>query len=389
LLFELRTYLRIVRLALREEKSRRRRRVVVVALVAIPVLAALNAVCFALDPLFFPGFRRVEVRAPVFIVGHARSGTSLMHRLMACDEERFSWFATWELFLPSLLQRKLVRLLGACDRRFLGGRIARGITDWEDRAFARGRGMHPMSLTGPEEDEFLMALSCASGTVTTFFPYLRELEYLYFTDQRPVRQRRRVLSFYRACVRRQLYQNGPEKTHLSKNPVFSGKMESLIEAFPDARFIVLERSPLETIPSLLKMMERNWRASDCARPWIDDSLEVLARQSIHTYTQPLEVLARHPEIRSTIVDYRDLVTSPARAVEAAYAALDMTVSPALAAQLEREEARHADHRTEHVYDLAEFGLSRAEIRSQLAPLFARFGWDVASETGETRTGAST
>ena len=63
------------------------------------------------------------MRTPVFVVGHARSGTTLLHRLLSEDTERFSVFLYWELFFPSLLQKKVIRWLIACDRRF-GGRIA-------------------------------------------------------------------------------------------------------------------------------------------------------------------------------------------------------------------------------------------------------------------------
>ena len=36
-------------------------------------------------------------------------------------------------------------------------------------------------------------------------------------------------------------------------------MEALIEAFPDARFVVPIRNPNETIPSLLKLMRSGWK----------------------------------------------------------------------------------------------------------------------------------
>ncbi len=51
----------------------------------------------------------------------------------------------------------------------------------------------------------------------------------YYVDERPKRERNRLLGFYEECVKRQLYLNGPEKIHLSKNPTFSGRVESSIE----------------------------------------------------------------------------------------------------------------------------------------------------------------
>ena len=46
--------------------------------VPVSVLILLNQLCLLLDHVLFPGFRRVRVERPVFIIGHARSGTSLL-----------------------------------------------------------------------------------------------------------------------------------------------------------------------------------------------------------------------------------------------------------------------------------------------------------------------
>ena len=280
----------------------------------------------------------------------------------------------WEMFLPSLTQRWLVRRAAALDAR-LGAPLGRRIRAFEDRAFAKGRQMHPMGLDQPEEDEFLMALPFCSATVALIFPFLRELQpWDRFDERLPARRRRRILRFYREAVRRQLHRSGPERTHLAKNPVFSGKVASLLEDFPDARFVVCVRSPFETIPSLQKMMERNWKASDVDRARIADSLEVLAENSFAAYWHPFEVLDARPDVIWTTVRYEALVARPRETVEDVYRELGLPVTPALREALEAEEARAREHRSEHVYSLDEYGLTRDRIRTELEPLFERFGW---------------
>ena len=235
--------------------------------------------------------------------------------------------------------------------------------------------MHPMSLTGPEEDEFLMALSFCSGTVAMVFPYLRELQpYTRFDQLLGDKTRRRVMAFYRECVRRQLYLNGQDKIHLSKNPVFSDKVKSLIETFPGAHFVVMVRDPCETIPSILKMMERNWKASHCQADRITDSLKVLRENSINTYLHPFAVLDGRKDTVWTVVRYEELVEHPKRTVEQVYEDLAIPVSHAMEQRLVAEEARAKKHRADHLYSLEEFGLVREEIRRELAPLFDRFEW---------------
>ena len=229
--FDVRTWFRMLRLSRREE-PRARRAIRFALLVVVPLVATFNAVCLALDDVLFPGWRKVRVRTPVFIVGHARSGTTLLHRLMCMDGDRFSYFRLYEMFFPSVLQKKALRGVGRLDRR-LGGPLERRLKAWDDRQFEATKDQHAMGLFKPEEDDFVYTLSCASGFWIVMVPYMDQLDF-YFVDEWPDRRRRRHMRFYEQCVRRQLYINGPDKVHLSKNPTFSGRVESLIETFPDA-----------------------------------------------------------------------------------------------------------------------------------------------------------
>ena len=383
--FDFDTYRRMFRLARREENAANRRKLLFILLVLLPIVSTVHAVFFFLDYVFYPGLREVDVHAPVFIVGHARSGTTLMHRLMSRDTERFSFFLLYEMFFPSLIEKKLLRFVAECDRRYLGGAIENRIDAWEARKFAKTQDMHATGLTAPEEDDFIHTFSCASGFWIVLFPYMGELDF-YYVDERPPKKRRRLMGFYKECVKRQLYLNGAEKSHLSKNPTFSGRIESLIEAFPGARIVVLMRNPYETVPSLLKLMKRSWQLRRWNDAQMSRSLRVLADQSFHTYRYPLEVLARHPETRHAVVDYRELVDQPKRVVERVYEQLGFPVSPEYAAVLEAEQNRAKQHETTHRYSLEEFGLKGDEIHAALADLFASYGWEDGAEPPEATAG---
>ena len=93
-----------------------------------------------------------------------------------------------------------------------------------------------MGLTIPEEDDIVHYWSCASGYWISRVPWMHALDF-YSVDRWPARKRRRLMRFYAACVRRQLCLEGGDRVHLSKNPIFSGRVEALIETFPDARIV--------------------------------------------------------------------------------------------------------------------------------------------------------
>jgi len=374
--FDFATWRRMLSLAWRERNPRNRRKLLFSLLVVVPLVAAVDAVCFALDPVIFPSLRRTQVVAPIFILGHARSGTTLLHRLISQDAERFSAFRLYELFLPSLLQKRLVRALGAFDRRWLGGSIDRRLRAWDERRFGKTRDVHAMSLFEPEEDDGVLTYSCASGSWIVRLPYLGELDF-YHVDEWPQKKRRRHMRFYAECVRRQLCLNGAHKTHLSKNPIFAGRVESLLETFPDARIVVPFRHPYETIPSLLQLMRLAWKMRSWSSVEMERSLHVLAEQSFHTYRHPLEVLAGHPETPHALVDYAELVAEPKKVVERVYAQLGLGMTADYEAVLVAAQQRARAHETTHRYSLEQFGLEAGEIHARLADLFEHFHWEEA------------
>jgi hypothetical protein len=356
-------------------------------LVVVPLVASFHAVCFLLDGLLFPRLHGIRVRAPVFLVGHARSGTTLLHRLMSRDAERFSSFRLYELYFPSLLQKQAIRALARLDRRHLGGFFERRVQAWEQRRYAKTQDIHAMGLTKPEEDDFLFYWSCASGTWMLKLPAMGELDF-YHLDREPAWKRRRVERFYRDCIRRQLYLNGPDRVHLCKAPHFAGRVASLIESFEDARIVVTMRSPHETIPSLLKLMQVGYTLRGWDEPRMARSLRVLAEQSFHTYKYPLEVLAKHPGTKHAIVDYRELVAEPKRTVAEVYAALGIPLEPGFAAVLDSEQQRAQRHESGHRYSLAEFGLDAGAIERELAELFERYRWSGAAASAGSEAHAA-
>ncbi|TFG60039.1 MAG: hypothetical protein E4H36_12735, partial [Spirochaetales bacterium] len=88
----------------------RRALVLAVFLFLFTVLGLFTRLGFLLDLLFFPGFRKQKVTAPVFIIGNFRSGSTFMFRLLARDRENFRAFQSWEIYTaPSISQKKFIR----------------------------------------------------------------------------------------------------------------------------------------------------------------------------------------------------------------------------------------------------------------------------------------
>ncbi len=347
----------------------------------IPLRTLLHGLFFLLDYLLFPRLWFQKVIQPVFIIGHARSGTTLMHRLMSADGDRFSYFLYWEMFFPSLLQKKIIRGMGWFDAKMLRGFLHRKLQEWDDKTFGPVRHMHNISLWNAEEDCFAMAGAFVSQQWSLDIPMMDVVDFFHL-DQMPSK-RRRWLHHYRELVKRQLLLNGGHKTHLSKNPVMSGWVEGLIEIFPDARFVVMMRDPTECIPSCLKLVQSNWMAKGWDKEDYQNSLDILMGISFEHFRHPREVLAIHSTTPQTVAGYRELISAPRETVHAVYAALGIEILSIYDSWLRAQAEREKKHHSEFEYSLGEFFLSAEEIRDQLPEFYELHQWDTLATKEET------
>ena len=342
-------------------------------LVLVPLEYLFHAICFTLDYLFFPALWRQQVERPVFIVGHARSGTTLAHRLLASDGDTFSYFLYWEMFFPSLLQKKIIRALGYLDEKWLGRVINKRLVAWDDKKYGPYRHMHDMSLWNSEEDQFVMRGAFVTQQWSMDMPMMDVID-IFHIDKMPQKKRKRWMHHYRECVKRQLLLNGGNKIHLSKNPVMSGWVEALIETFPDARIVVMMRDPAQCIPSVLKLVELTWKGKGWQRADYARSLQMLTDISFESFHHPAEVLSRHPATPQLVVDYRQLIVEPRSTVHEIYRALGMHLSDSFDQLLQSQEDREKSHKTDFHYSIDEYEVSLGRIESELSDFYETYGW---------------
>jgi hypothetical protein len=341
-------------------------------LVVVPLTSLFHAVFFLLDYVFFPKLWRQKLEAPVFIVGHARSGTTLMHRLMSADSDRFSYPLYWEMFFPSLLQKKIIRGLGWIDQHWFGGPVRRRLQAWDEKTFGPYRHMHNMSLWNSEEDCFAMTAAFVTQQWALDIPMMDVID-IFHLDRMPAR-RKRWLHHYKELMKRQLLLNGGNRIHLAKNPVMSGWVDSLIDTFPDARIVVMMRNPAQCIPSVLKLVELSWKGKGWSRADYARSLEVLTEVSFDHFHNPRAALARNPDTPHVVVDYRDLTAAPRETVLAVYRALDLEVTPQYDSYLKAQAEREKTHNSRFEYSIEDYDLSLERIESELADFYDEYQW---------------
>jgi hypothetical protein len=384
--FNVGNYLKIMRLA---ASGRPNRKLFTIRLTTLQVLAGwsfVNSAFQQLDRVLYPEAAKTEVPQPVFITGAARSGTTFFHRLLCLDDEHFEHFRFWEIALPSITQKKLARRAAELLTR-VAPSLTQAIEDWEQRQFDSVQQLHKFGFNMPEEDEFLFLMPFASATITVLFPCLDELQYLVMLDDQPEAERDRLMKFYRECVEAQLYVHGATRTLLSKNPAFVGKIRSVSEEFSDGKFIYLVRDPLETIPSVVNLLQTAWRGLGVDEEDILEHTPAIVHSFVRDYQHAYQVLSELPKERYAIVLYEDLVHAPEATVRRVYEEVGLPLSDKFAAKLHEACQRAADREPKAPHAPEKFGIDIDEIKRPLRPMMEELGiWEpVEAATEPKRT----
>jgi len=230
-----------------------------------------------------------------------------------------------------------------------------------------------MSLWKYDEDQFVMLAAFVTQQWSLEVPMMDVID-IFHVDNMVESKRRRWMHHYKECVKRQLLLNGAEKTHLSKNPVMSGWVQSIIDTFPDARIVVVVRNPAECLPSVLKLVEHSWKARGWQLADYAHSLQILTDISFESFKHPRQVLHNNPATPRVMIDYRELTGEPRKTVNRVYTELGMRVSGEFDAYLQGREERERSHEPRFEYKLDDFDVSIERIETELSDFYDSYGW---------------
>ncbi|MGI8776227.1 MAG: sulfotransferase family protein [Acidimicrobiales bacterium] len=320
-----------------------------------------------------PEVRVAPVRRPVFITGLPRTGTTLLHNLMAQDPaSRVLHF--WEALRP------FPPGSGA------GGRseetlVAEAET-WLQRLYALTpyfRAIHASTATGPEECDALFQNCFASQHFDDMF---RADDYSAWLADAPLTGEYAHYRLQLRALQLQALQlrggEGGDRRWVLKSPSHLGYLSALFETFTDATVVVCHRHPDEAVASYASLV------MNVRKPYSDDvAPEVVGAHALRRCSAAMRraLAARDAVGEEAFVDvgYTALVENPIGVVKGIYERTGQVMADGREAAMRRwlddnPRDRHGAHR----YGLAQFGLTSEAVSEGLAPYADRFGAELGS-----------
>ncbi|MCA9237589.1 MAG: sulfotransferase [Planctomycetales bacterium] len=322
-------------------------------------VSAVNSALAAIDDAM-NGRRVAKVELaepPLFILGHWRAGTTLLHELLIRDP-RHTYPSTYQCFVPHhfLVSQSLLAPLTSVllpKRRPMDNMVA----GWER----------------PQEDEFALEnMGVPTPYLSMMFPNRGPVhdDYLTLHDLPPAARQRWCDELVRFFRRVALHDN---RRIVVKSPGHTARVAVLAELFPGARFVHIAREPCALYASSVAL----WRSLNALQSmqaigdetWIEAHVRASLKRMYEAYFADRNALAPNQLVE---LRYEDLVAHPKAGIKTVYEQLELGDFDAAEPNIDAHLAEVKNYRPNlRATDEA----LAADLREEWGDYFREFGYD--------------
>lgn len=259
-----------------------------------------------------PAMSKKELeRPPIFILGHWRSGTTHLHNIL-CQDPQMAFTSTFQSVFPDTLFSWIGRFLfeGFAKLLIPGTRKGDNVT---------------LGTRLPQEEEF--ALGDKRPVCYYYFwmfprrmleYYDRSVRMLGISDSR----RDAWQSDYKLLISKAIRDTGG-KRFLSKNPPNTGRVQFLLETFPQARFIHIHRNPVQVYLStrnFFRKMMPHLQLQTVDQEQLDEEIFEVYKRLMKDYLKQRTLI---PKGQLVEVSFEELEKDPMGVTRRIYRQLDL------------------------------------------------------------------
>jgi hypothetical protein len=326
------------------------------------LLHTVNRLRYVDDRSRFPEIAEQTIEKPVFIIGMPRTGTTILHDILACDSQSRAPL-TWEVMFPSpppeTASFKTDSRIADCAATFPD----------RDLQLPGFDAIHPM---GPQLTQECVVMMGETMCTPLFHNQFRVPGYEDWLDTEA--DFGPVYDFHRRQLQHLQARHAGDRWVLKTGAHLWG-LDRLLETYPDARIVFTHRDPVKSMTSYssLTTIVRRVGSDDVdplevAGDWIERLRRVLLRGI------EIRQASEYPDAIFYDMYFPDFIADQFTEVEKIYEALGLPMTGEGADAMnffidDNPPGKHGIHR----YSPEEFGVDPATVRSEFRTYIDHFG----------------
>jgi hypothetical protein len=328
------------------------------------LLHTVNRLNYVNDRKQYPAIADEEIVAPLFIIGFPRTGTTILHDILAQDPDSRAPI-TWETMFPSPPPEAAT--FDTDPRIALCASILPS-PETETERDRRFKAMHPMGATLSQECVVMMGEAMCTPLFHNQFDVP---SYEDWVDREA--DWSHVYAFHVQQLQHLQWHNKRDRWVLKTGAHMWG-LEHLLRTYPDARIVFTHRDPVKSVTSYASLTSLVREAGSdevdpfaVARDWTPRLHRVL------DHAMDVREQGTYPDAVFYDMYFSDFVADQFAAVEQIYDALGLPMTDEGAARMqafiaENPKGKHGLH----LYTPEEFGIDPAAVRRDFARYIERF-----------------
>jgi len=325
------------------------------------LLHTVNRLNYVEDRKRFPAIADVGIEKPVFIVGLPRTGTTILHDILAQDPSNRAPL-TWELMFPSppptTEEAATDPRIAACQATIPSG-------DLHSQLF---KAMHPMGALLSQECVVMMGEAMCTAL---FHNQFRVPSYQDWVDDGA--DWAPVYEFHRRQLQHLGWRKPGDRWVLKTGGHLWG-LEQLLATYPDARVVFTHRDPVKSMTSYasLTTLVRS-SSSDDVDPFeiAQDWTARLRNKVLHALE--VRTAREYPQAKFYDMFFHDFVADQFTEIAKIYDEFDLPMSAAGELAMREYIAAHPKGVDGiHRYEPEEYGVDPATVRREFAPYIEHF-----------------
>jgi hypothetical protein len=305
------------------------------------------------DRKTYPAITREQIRAPLFITGHGRSGTSYLNGLLASDRRNYAplHWQIWTLSPPPNHPSADNRAQIDAGERYIA------FEGWQDPDV---RNKHDYSNGGAAEDTLIQAYSFVSKSIPFFWNTPSYGRWLAQADFAPAyRIERLILQALQYGLKRDQW--------VLKSPLHMAQLGYLFDEFPDARIVVNHRDPVKSLASTVGLLHAHRKQFGNAPVEFGREFMLASMENAAASSEDMIRPRRDPDVDKRFADvkYLDLERDPLGQVARLYDHHGIEFTDVARSAMERYVAENRKGKFgAHRYDIRDLGIRVDEVRER-------------------------